>query len=332
MRYFFLIFIVVTFNRCSKTFTYNKINVYNNLYDYFINSINIKKDSLIISVVNYSTIEKPLFFTRLQQANKSNLIIWDTLSYDVPGISKKIICQKSNILLINKVFNNYYLYKILKKDRQYSKIYEWDASNSLLIDSYFENEANGYVIFRNYKGNSKLYTTKNGGQSWEEKDLEKGVKKAVFINGKLFLLHSKSGKKSAISIIDLNTFKSKHFIIDLWAWDLSVTNDEKIYLIGIYNNEDAIYTLEDNNKLNKIKTYPKKDILLSKIHVYNDFIGTLFSKNGSEYLYYSFDKGKTWHLQMLYVLYLKNPMFYKDKEFYAITGANELLIGKFIDD
>ncbi len=313
-------------------FINEKIKVNINSNDYLINSLNVNKDSIVISVANYSMIEKPQVSSSLQQAYKNNLKIWDTLSYDIPGISEKINCHKGVVFLINKVFNNYYLYKILKKNRHYSKIYKWNASNSLLINSYFKNDKLGYVIFRNHKGKSILYITKNGGKLWEEKDLEKGVKKAVFMNGKLFLLHSKSGKKSAISIIDLDTFKSKYFIIDLWAWDLSVTNDEKIYLIGVYDNEDAIYTLENNNKLNKIKTFPKKDILLSKIHVFNDFIGTLFSKNESRYLYYSFDKGDTWHLTELNVLYLKNPLFYKDKEFYAITGANELLIGKFIDD
>jgi len=331
MRYFLLILMTASFFSCSNTLINEKIKVDINSTDYYINSLNVNKDSVVISVANYSMIEKSQVSSSLQQASKNNLKIWDTLSYDIPGISEKINCQKSVVFLINKVFNNYCLYKILKKNRYYSKIYEWNASNSLLINSFFENDMYGYVIFRNYKGKSILYITKNGGKSWEEKNIEKGVKKAVFINGKLFLLHSITINKSAISIVDLNTFKYEYFIIDLWAWDLSVTNDEKICLIGVFDNKDAIYTF-NNNKLNKIKTFPKTDILLSKIHVYNDFIGTLFSKNESRYLYYSLDKGDTWHLKELNVLYLKSPMFYKDKEFYAITGANELLIEKIIDD
>jgi len=49
-------------------------------------------------------------------------------------------------------------------------------------------------------------------------------------------------------------------------------------------------------------------------------------------MYYSFDKGKTWHLRHLNILYLTTPIFYKDKEVFSITSPKTLMVGRFYQD
>jgi len=42
-----------------------------------------------------------------------------------------------------------------------------------------------------------------------------------------------------------------------------------------------------------------------------------------------FDNGRVWHKSYLSALYIRASTFFEDKEFYANTGADVILAGKF---
>jgi len=263
----FLIILMSIFNNtCDNSFTIKEIDLPILLDE----CVEVDSFKLYAQKVFYQTGKFPKDGESvIYQAQRKNLLQWDTLLTSLPGIVKRFISIDNNYFVLIKSSNPQEGFSFYKNDKEkWTKLFSWHESQMSVINMHFINNLTGYVIFRLYKGTSILYETINGGKSWKKFLLPDDIKKSILYKNKLFLLHYMAGEKTKISIIDIPSKKITSYIIDFWAWDFAVTENLNFYLIGIKQGQKGLYYYSPmHNELNIITKMPTNNPYFHKVYI-----------------------------------------------------------------